>query len=109
MTPKSFKKKKVRNGILSILIFILVFSTLTAWTYMDKKIRNLPNWTDLARGNVQLYDNKKLINGFSEDEALVSVENIENSSSVSTNSLNLIGPIDIKFDLTNFASKNGSL
>lgn len=89
LTKKTFKKKKIKYGILSAIIFILTFSTATAWLYVDKKVRELPEWAILALWEVQVYDNAKLI----------SKEFDVNSSFIKDTS-SLIWPIDLKFDVS---------
>jgi len=55
------------------------------------KVQSLPNWLEKERGNLQIFDNTLLIGDqFSESDAYL--ENIEN----------LIAPITLKFDLSNF-------
>jgi hypothetical protein len=55
------------------------------------KIQSLPNWLEKERGNLQIFDNTLLISDdFSDSDAYL--ENIEN----------LVAPITLKFDLSNF-------
>jgi hypothetical protein len=59
--------------------------------YINKKIANLPNWQVMAKWDVQIFDNSKLISwNFSEQETL-----LEDTSS-------LIWPVTLKFDLSSF-------
>jgi len=59
--------------------------------FIDRKIQSLPNWQQQAYGDLKIFDNNLLISDdFSEDQSLVN------------NTENLIGPVDLKFDLTNF-------
>jgi len=95
LTKKEFKQKKIRYWILSTIVLIITFSTATAWMIIDQKIKSLPNWQEIAYWNVQVLDNSKLLSEtfFGREWSL-----IQDTS-------NLIGPIEIKFDLTNFANK----
>ncbi|MDD2871982.1 MAG: PKD domain-containing protein, partial [Candidatus Gracilibacteria bacterium] len=92
LTKKEFKQKKIRNGILAAIILILASGSGSAWLMIDKKIRALPNWQEMAYGDVQLYDNTKLIS-----------EGFDKGLSLLSDTTNLIGPMQIKFDLNFFA------
>ncbi len=61
LTKKFEKRKKVLYGILSIILFTITFSTGSAWMYLDAKVKALPNWQEVAYGDVQIFDNDKLI------------------------------------------------
>ena len=74
-----------------MIIFFITFSTWSAWMIIDKKIKTLPNWQEVAFWDVQVYDNSKLISD-SFDKQWALLENWETS--------NLIGPVEIKFDLS---------
>jgi ABC-type sugar transport system permease subunit len=88
LTKKEFKRKKTIATILSVLLFIMTFATATFWLVVDKKINSLPNWLEMSYGNVQMYDNMLLSNpDFPKEAALI------------TETSNLIGPVEIKFDL----------
>lgn len=70
-------------------MFILTFSTASAWLFIDKKVRELPQWALQALGEVQVYDNAKLLSDVFD----------QNGSFIKDTS-NLIGPVEIKFDLS---------
>ncbi len=94
LTKKIYKSKKIAYAIFSFVILIITFSTASAWMVINKKINSLPNWQEMAYGDVQIYDNSKLISElFSKNSAL-----LQDTSS-------LIWPITLKYDLTNFAKK----
>lgn len=94
LTKKEFKQKKVRYWIIAIVILLLTFATGTTWMIIDKKIRALPNWQEMAYGDVQIFDNSKLTSSsFDKEKAL-----LQDTS-------NLIWPSQIKFDLSFLASK----
>jgi magnesium-transporting ATPase (P-type) len=61
LTRKEFKQKKIRYAILGVFFLILTFSTASGWMLIDKKVKSLPNWQEMAYGDVQVYDNAKLI------------------------------------------------
>ncbi len=93
-TKKEFKKKRITRWIISFLILLITFITISGWMFIDKKIRELPNWQELAYWNIQILNNDLLNKPkiFSREAALIN------------NTTNLIWPINIKFDLTNFAN-----
>jgi len=94
LTKKEFKQKKIRLWIISTIILILTFSTASVWMIIDKKIKALPNWQDMAYWDVQLYDNSKLLSdSFNKEWAILK------------DTSNLIWPVEIKFDLSFFAKK----
>lgn len=91
VAKKSEKRKKVVSGILATVFLVITFVTATMWLVIDKKIKELPNWWDVARGSVQIYDSSVLTSTrFDADDALLS----------STDLKNLIGPINIRFDVS---------
>lgn len=92
LTKKEFKQKKIRYLIISITLLLFTFSTGSAWMIIDKKIRALPNWQEMSYWDVQLYDNSKLIS-----------ESFTKESALLKDTTNLIGPVEIKFDLTFYA------
>lgn len=92
LTKKEFKKRKLKFGILSILLLIITFTTATIWMIIDQKIKNLPNWQEMSFWEIQMYDNSKLTS-----------EYFDKIWSLLTDTKNLIWPIDIKFDLTYLA------
>ncbi len=94
LTKKAFKRKKIILFIVASLVMILSFSTGTLWITVDKKISTLPNWEEMSYGNIQIFDNDLLkSSNFGKPNALISDYS------------NIIGPIDLKFDL-NFLQKN---
>jgi heme/copper-type cytochrome/quinol oxidase subunit 2 len=92
-TKKEFKKKRIARWIISFFILIITFITVSSWMYIDKKIKALPNWQELAYWNIQILNNDllKKSDKFNREAALI------------TETTNLIWPMNIKFDLTNFA------
>jgi len=94
LTKKEFKQKKIRYWIISAMILIITFTTGSAWLIIDKKIRALPNWQEMAYWDIQLYDNSKLLSdSFTKETALLK------------DTSNLIWPVEIKFDLSYFVKK----
>lgn len=93
LTKKEFKRKKIIATIASVFFFIMTFSTATAWLAIDKKIQSLPDWLELSYGNVQVFDN-----------TLLSSENFNKEAALLTDFTSLVGPIEIKFDLTNYST-----
>jgi len=88
-TKKSLKQKKIRYGILSGILFFVTLGVGTGWMAVYAKVQNLPNWLQLERGNLQIFDNTLLINDeFKEDDAFLE------------NTQNLIGPKTLKFDIS---------
>lgn len=59
---------------------------------IDQKIKSLPNWQELAYGDIQIYDNDRL----SSDE-------FEKADALLTSTNELIGPVTLKYDLSLFA------
>lgn len=94
LTKKQFKKLRVTRWIISFLLLFLTFSTLSAWMFLDQKIKSLPNWLEESYWNVKMYDNSKLLS-----------EYFDENSSIIFNWWNLIWPITIKYDLSNFYNK----
>ena len=91
LTKKIFKRKKVVYGILSAFLLMITFATGSAWMIIDQKIKGLPNWQEQAYGDLKIFDNALLVSqDFDENQALL------------TETENLIGPMTLKFDLTNF-------
>jgi len=91
LTKKVFKRKKILYALLSVFLLIITFSTATAWMYVDQKIKQLPNWQEQAYGDLKIFDNALLVSpDFSDSEALLS------------ETKNLIWPVNLNFDLTNF-------
>ncbi|MDP2090703.1 MAG: PKD domain-containing protein [Candidatus Gracilibacteria bacterium] len=96
LTKKEFKQKKIKFGILGVLILFLAFGSGSGWMILDKKIRSLPNWQEMAYGEIQIYDNSKLISKFFDNNKGLSL--IGDTS-------DLIGPMQIKFDVS-YLAKN---
>lgn len=94
LTKKIYKKKKIAYWIFSFIILIITFSTASAWMVINKQINSLPNWQEMAYGDVQIYDNAKLIS-----------EQFSKQTSLIKDTSNLIWPITLKYDLTNWANK----
>jgi len=93
LTKKEFKQKKVRFWIVSVLLVFIAFWTGSAWMIINKKILDLPKWQEMAYWEIQIYDNSKLTSK--------QFDNIWNSLLKDTSEL--IGPMNIKYDLTYFA------
>ncbi|NDK19806.1 PKD domain-containing protein [Candidatus Gracilibacteria bacterium] len=95
LTKKEYKKKKTISIILSFFFGILLFSEITLWAFLVQKI----NATDYENpnGGVVVYDNEKLISERFKDNALMN------------NFDNLIGPIELKFDLKSDANFVGKM
>ena len=93
-TKKEFKKQRITRWVISFIILIITFITVSSWMYIDKKIKSLPNWQELAYWNIQLLDNDVLNESdmFNREAALLK------------ETTNLIWPINIKFDITNLAN-----
>ena len=94
LTKKEFKQKKIRLWIISTIILILTFSTASVWMIIDKKIKSLPNWQEMAYWDVQLFDNSKLVS-----------DSFDKEWSLLEDTSNLIWPVEIKFDLSYYAKK----
>ncbi len=94
LTKKVFKRKKILYALLSVFFLSITFTTATAWMYVDAKIKQLPNWQEQAYWNLKIFDNALLVSpDFSETQALL------------TETQNLIWPITLNFDLTNFQNE----
>lgn len=95
LTKKIYKRKKTVSTVLATFMLLLLLWTSSLGLALYKK--ELPNWASLARGNIQLFDNTKYISpDFSEDQSLIWDYN------------NVIWPITIRYDLTNFVSEKRS-
>ena len=88
-TKKEFKRKRTVGFILSTIMLIITFSTASLWMYLDKTIKWLPNWLELSYGMIQIYDNNLLNN-----------EDIGKNGAIIQDLSSLIGPIDLKFDVS---------
>jgi len=92
LTKKIFKRKKALYGMVSAGVILTTFITGSGWMIIDQKIKSLPNWQEMAYGNIQIFDNDKLASeDFNKADALLS------------STSNLIGPVTLKYDLTFFA------
>lgn len=94
LTKKEYKKKKTISIILALFFGVLLFSEITLWAFLVKKI----NATDYENpnGGVLVYDNEKLVSERFKSQAQMN------------NFDNLIGPLELKFDLkadANFVGK----
>jgi len=92
-TKKEFKKKRITRWIISTFILIITFITVSTWMFIDKKIKALPNWQELAYWNIQILDN----------DLLKKSDTFNREAALLTETTNLIWPENIKFDLKNFA------
>lgn len=95
LTKKEYKKKKTLSIIFALFFGVLLFSEITLWAFLVKKI----NATDYENpnGGVIVYDNDKLIS-----------DRFKNSAQINDFD-NLIGPLELKFDLksdANFVGKS---
>lgn len=94
LTKKEYKKKKTISIIFALFFGILLFSEITLWAFLVQKI----NATDYENpnGGVVVYDNEKFIS-----------ERFKSSAQMNGFD-NLIGPLELKFDLkadANFVGK----
>lgn len=94
LTKKEDKRKKTAFFLLSIFILIITFSTWTAWMIIDKKIKNLPNWQEVAYWDIQIFDNAKLIS-----------DKFDKWWALLKDMSNLIWPITLKYDLSLFTKR----
>ncbi len=94
LTKKEFKQKKIKYWIFSVIFFIICFATASTWMFIDQKVKSLPNWQEMAYWEVQIYDNLKLKS-----------DSFDKWWSLLQDTSNLIWPVEIKFDLSYFASK----
>lgn len=92
LIKKEFKKKKRNYAILSIIMFIITFSTASAWMGITQRIEQLPNWLEKSFWDIQIYDNDKLISN-----------NFDKASSILTNTNSVIWPVNLRFDISNLA------
>ncbi len=94
LTKKKYKKKKVLYAMISIVALIITTISGSIWMVIDKKIKELPNWEEIAKWNIQLYDNDKIVSKFfNEKWALI------------TDTNELIWPLTVKYDLTSFEKR----
>lgn len=119
LTKKIFKKKKAVAWILTILFFILSFSSASTWLYLDKKIKNLPKWDIIALWDVQIFDNSIYRSSTMEkiyrsekklsDDYVVTEAEKKSYSILDSNYLkNLVWPAEIKFDVSQLRDKEES-
>lgn len=95
LTKKEYKKKKTISIIFSVFFGILLFSEITLWAFLVNRI----NATDYENpnGGVIVYDNEKFIS-----------ERFKNDAKIN-NFDNLIGPLELRFDLKADARLNGKI
>ena len=91
LTKKEFKKKKTVSAVIALFLLVITLFTGFIWLTLSKKVAELKS---ADYGNPLIYDNTKLLSSFYETpkEALI-------------NSNELIGPISLKFDITEFINK----
>ncbi len=61
---------------------------------IDKKVKSLPNWQEVAYGNVKILDNDKLVSW-----------KFDIWGAIITDTTKIIGPITLKYDLSLFATR----
>ena len=98
LTKKEYKKKRTTAIMMSLFFLTVASITWVVWKALDQKVRNMPNWQEVAYWDVKLYDNEKLLSPeiFGKDMAIIK------------DTKNLIWPVTIKFDLSNFARNEAS-
>lgn len=102
LTKKIFKRKKTLAWILSILFWILTFSTLAWWMAINEKVKSLPKWDILALWDVVIYDNTIYNSEYFEDEKNKSQREVK---SALRNTTDLIWPLNLRFDISELARK----
>lgn len=85
LTKWDFRKKKVTSIILAIFLGLLLFSNLSFWMFLVKKI-GISDYAN-PNGGVVMYDNDRLL---SKDLA---------STAELVSTADLIGPVTIRFDI----------
>ncbi len=85
-TPKELKRKRMLSWLFAGAIGIILFGVLTFWSYLFKII-NTTNFTNPG-GNIIIYDQDLLSNASTTSLATIS------------DTTNLIGPITLKFDIS---------
>ncbi len=95
LSKKILKKRRIIFWLLASSILFITFLTWSIWMYTIDKVNHLPDWPNVARWDVQLYDNTKLLIEwvFNKDTSLI------NDYS------NLIWPVTIRFDLSELKRK----
>lgn len=48
-------------GVIAGVFLVLTFVSGTLWMVMDQKVKNLPEWQNIANGDIQVFDNSRLI------------------------------------------------
>ena len=91
LTKKEFKRKKILYGMVAFIVLLITFSTASAWMIIDRKVKSLPNWQELAFWDIQIFDNDKLVS-----------EDFDKQASIIDDTSKLIGPVTIKYDLSLF-------
>lgn len=91
LTKKTYKRKKVLYWILSTLLLFTTFATWSAWMFIDRQIKSLPNWQEQAYGDLRIFNNDLLIS-----------KDFDTEQSLLSSTENLIGPITLQFDLETF-------
>ncbi len=91
LTKKDFKQKKIHRIIISIFFLILATTTLLTWMFLAKKIDSL-KWLNYWK--IEYYDNSKFISEIFWKEW----------SKIDINE-NIIGPITIRFNISEFIQK----
>ena len=91
LQKKHKTEKKIVSGILASIFFIIAFLTASTWLVIDKKVKSLPDWWEIARWEIQVFDTDILASQqYSKPEsALLGRDQLKG----------LIGPIDLKFDV----------
>lgn len=84
-TPKELGRKRLMSWLIVAVIGIFLFSILSLWAFLYKKIGTIP-W-DNQDGKVLIYDQDLYTHEKSKDIAEI------------TNTSNMIGPINVFFDL----------
>ena len=95
LTKKIYKTKKIVYSIISFFLIVLTTSTGSAWLYLNKQVKNLPNWQEMSYWEVQIYDNSKLTN----------VDLFDKRSARILDTSNLIWPITLTYDISNWAKR----
>lgn len=89
LTKKKYKRKRVFSAFVSVFMFIILIWTASLWLALYRK--KLPDWYQISLWAIQIYDNDKLIN-----------DNFTPEESALRSTSDIIWPITLKYDLTNF-------
>ena len=93
-TKKIYKRKKLTYALASTLLLFLTFTTVSAWMYLDAKAKALPNWQEQLYGDLKIsYNDLRVSPDFESDETLL------------INSANIIWPVELHFDLSNYENR----